>query len=186
MPTGIAAQFFECLRRFVTRRGKPNEITPDNVPQFKIAKNAINLAWENIVKDPDVISYVNDRRIVWSFMIEISPQMGGFYESLVNITKMALKKNIGKLCLTSIQLETIMTEIESVVNSRPLVYVNNEVQHRTIMNFLSINARTGLLKLMIAAEEDDPNFRLKESSSAKKLLETSKKSQKHLAHFWMI
>ena len=186
MPTGIAAQFLGCLRGFVTRRGKPNEITPDNVLQFKVAKNAIKLAWENIVKDPDVISYVNDCRIAWFFMTEISSRMGGFYESLVSITKTALKKNIGKLCLTSIQLETIMTEIEAVVNSRPLVYVNNEVEHRTIMNFLSINARTGLLKLMIAAEEDDPDFRLKESSSVKKLLETSKKSQKHLDYFWMI
>ena len=68
-----------------------------------MAKNTINLAWENLVKDPDVISYVNERQIKWSFVIELSPWMGGFYERL-SITKMALKKGIGKLCLTSIQL----------------------------------------------------------------------------------
>ena len=55
------------------------------------------------------------------------------------------------------------------------------------MDFLSVNARTGLPTLMIPEEEeDDPNFRLKEPSSAEKLLETWKKDQKHLEHFWKI
>ena len=82
-----------------------------------------------------------------------------------------------------------MTEIEAVVNSRLLVYVNNEVEHRTIitpMHFLSINARTGLPTLVISEEEDDPNFRQREPSSAEKLLETWKKGQKYLEHFWKI
>ena len=161
------AQFLACLRRFIARRGKPDEIISDNVLQFEVTKNAINLAWENFVKDPDVISYINERRIEWRFIIELSPWMGGFYERLISITKMALKKSIGKLCLTSIQLQTIMTEIEAVVNSRPLVYVNNEVEHRTIitpMHFLSVNARTGLPTLVIPEEEGNPNFRLKEPS----------------------
>ena len=71
-----------------------------------------------------------------------------------------------------------MTEIEAAVISRPLVYINNEVEHRAIirpMHFLSINAKTGLLTLVIPEEEDNPNFRLKKRSSAEKLLETCKK-----------
>ena len=184
-----AAQFLACLRRFVARRGKSDKIISDNAPQFKVTKNAIDFAWENVVGDPDVISYINERGINWSFIIEFWPWMGEFYERLISITKMALKKSIGKLCLTSIQLQTILPKIEPVVNSRPLVYVNNEVEHRTIitpMDFLSINARTGPLTLMIPEEEDDPNFRLKEPKSAKKLLETLKKGQKYLEHFWKI
>ena len=39
-----AAQFLDCLRRFIARRGKPDEIISDNAPQFKVAKNAIDLA----------------------------------------------------------------------------------------------------------------------------------------------
>ena len=74
-----------------------------------MAKNAIGLAWENVVKDP-VISYVKQKCT----------------------TKMALKKSIRKLYLTSIQLQTILTKIEAVTNSRRLVYVNNEVEHRTL------------------------------------------------------
>ena len=96
-----------------------------------MAENAIGLAWENVVKDP-VISYVKERRIKWSFIIEFSPWMEGFYEILISTTKIALKKSIRKLYLTSIQLQTILTKIEAVTNSRRLVYVNNEVEHRTL------------------------------------------------------
>ena len=103
---------------------------------------------------------------------------------------MALKKSFRKLRLTSIQHQTILTEIKAIVNSRPLVCVNKKVEHRTIitpMHFLSINARTELPTLMIPKESksksDDPNFRLKEPKSAEKLLETWKKGQKTLITF---
>ena len=93
----------------------------------------------------------------------------GSMKDLLVSQKMALKKSIGRLCLTGIQLQAILIEIEAVVNSRSLVYVNNEVEHRTIITpiyFLSIKARTELATLMIPAEEkDESNFRLKESSS---------------------
>ena len=67
-----AAQFLACLRRFVARRGKSDKIISDNAPWLKVPKNAINSAWENVVKDLDVISYVNERRIRWSFIIELT------------------------------------------------------------------------------------------------------------------
>ena len=52
---------------------------------------------------------------------------GGFYERLVGLTKRALKKIIGKKCLTDRQLATILTEVEAVINSRPLVYVDGDI-----------------------------------------------------------
>ena len=47
--------------------------------------------------------------------------MGGFYERLVGTVKGALKKSIGKICLTEKKLETFLAEAEAI-NSRPLVY----------------------------------------------------------------
>ena len=54
--------------------------------------------------------------------------MGGFYERLVGLVKQALRKSIGKICLNVVQLETILTEIEAVINSRPLVYVGTDLK----------------------------------------------------------
>ena len=60
--------------------------------------------------------------------MELAPWMGGVYERLVGTVKGALKKSIGKICLTQKKLETFLTEAEeaeaeAVINSCPLVYV---------------------------------------------------------------
>ena len=85
-------------------------------------------------------SYLSENSIEWKFVIELSPWMGGFYKRLVGITKMALKKIIGKLYLTHIQLQTIIAEVEAVINRRPLVYVDDDLQNQIITpnHFLSL------------------------------------------------
>ena len=53
--------------------------------------------------------------------------MRGFHERLIGVVKTCLRKTIGKLCLTSEQLRTFLAEAEAVVNSRPLVYVGDDI-----------------------------------------------------------
>ena len=90
------------LRRFVARGGKPNEIISDNAPHFKVIKNTIDILWKNVISGPSIRTYLNNERIKWSFITELSPWMGGFYERLVGITKRSLRKSIGKLSLSSL------------------------------------------------------------------------------------
>ena len=76
---------------------------------------------------------------------------------------MALKKNIGKLFLTDIQLQTIITEVEAVINSRPLVYVDDGLENQIITSkhFLSLNTKNGTLELIRNNEDDyknDPDY----------------------------
>ena len=88
-----------------------------------------------ITKDPRVQSYVSEQGIKWKFIIELEPWMGGFYERLVGSNKTALKKTIGKKYLTSFQLQTFLSETETVLNSRPLMYVgdylNEGISHQS-------------------------------------------------------
>ena len=59
--------------------------------------------------------------------MELAPWMGGYYDRLVGtVTKGALKKSIGKICLTEKKLETFVAEVDAVINSRPLVYVGED------------------------------------------------------------
>ena len=104
------------LRRFVACRGKPNEIISDNAPHFK--KNTIDNLWGNVISDPSIHTYLNNERIKWSFIIGLSPGMGEFYERLIGITKGSLRKSIGKLSLTSSQLQTVLSVVEAIVNTR--------------------------------------------------------------------
>ena len=72
--------------------------------------------------------------------------MGGFYETLVDIVKRSLRKAIGKVCLTSEQLLTILKEAGAVINSRPLVYVGEDIDYYglTPAHFLTLNPKIGL------------------------------------------
>ena len=43
--------------QFISRRGTPKKIIPDNAPQFKLTKTTIDKAWQRVVTDEDVHSY---------------------------------------------------------------------------------------------------------------------------------
>ena len=89
--------------------------------------------------------------------------MGEFYEILVGSSNMALRKSIGKNYLTSLQLQTFLLETEAVLNSRPLVYIGDDLNDRIMItpsHFLSPNNYTiiGALVIVDGSERDDPNL----------------------------
>ena len=55
-----------------------------------------------------------------------SPWWGGFYERMVRSIKNTLKKVVGVSSLDYKQLNTVLVEIENVINSRPLTYMKDE------------------------------------------------------------
>ena len=56
-------------------------------------------------------------------MVDKAPWWGGFWERSVQTVKRPLKKVIGRGCLNFEELSTLLTEVECVVNDRPLAYV---------------------------------------------------------------
>ena len=54
----------------------------DKALNFKATKKTVDMAWEKVVDDPSVHSYLSAKRIKWSLIIELSPWMGVFYERL--------------------------------------------------------------------------------------------------------
>ena len=139
------------------------------------------------MNDPEVNSYMSNERIKWSFIKELSPWMGGFYERLVGTTKMALKKSIGKQKLTSIQLQTTLAEVEAILNSRPLTYVGDDINDQNVLtpqHFLSLKTNHGLPDVGDKDEDlNDPDY-LQKKDSASTLLETWKKGNRYLNEFW--
>ena len=178
-----AEKFIMALRRFISRRGKPDEIILDNASQFKVVKTVIDFSWKHVVEDEEVCNYVSSRGIRWSFITEFAPWEGGFYERLVGMVKMCIRKTVGPIVLSFEQMCTFSCEIESVMNSRPLVYVDGDYGdvERIISpaNYLSMIWFTGTPEI-----EDLPDNKLR--LTAAKLLDFWKKGQKHLDNFWRI
>ena len=81
--------------------------------------------WKNL-RDPEVLAYFGENGIDWRFICERAPWWGGFYESLVRSVKTPLRKILGMSLLEADELETILKEVEAMLNTRPLTYVYSD------------------------------------------------------------
>ncbi|GFY05451.1 integrase catalytic domain-containing protein [Trichonephila clavipes] len=117
--------FLLALRRFLARRGNCKVIYSDNARTFKAAERELAY-FANILKDSEFQSFVADKGIHWKFIVERAPWWGGFYERLVKTIKDPLRKILGRALLTFEELSTILSEVEVIVNHRPLTYVEND------------------------------------------------------------
>ena len=116
--------FLRSFRRFVSRRGSPTMVVSDNAKTFKLAAKLLG----QLKIDDNFLSYLQGERIFWRFNLERSSWWGGFFERMVGTVKRCLKKVIGKARLDYDELQTILIEVESIVNSRPLTYVYDELE----------------------------------------------------------
>lgn len=60
------------------------------------------------------------KNINWKFIPPKSPHFGDIWESNIKIVKLHLTKTIGQAILTFEEFYTLLTQIESVINSRPI------------------------------------------------------------------
>ncbi|XP_065181258.1 uncharacterized protein LOC135811921 [Sycon ciliatum] len=185
VPTMSTVDFIDSFRRFVARRGLPERIWSDNAPQFKHADKSLTEAWRGMVKDPDLMNYMGEQGVDWRFIVEHAPWMGGCYERMVGIVKRSLRKSLGKQVLTSDQLYTVLTKVEAVVNTRPLVAHADEFRGvggpLTPAHFLSLRSNLIFPSFLDTDVHDDPHFLV---SSSKTYNTLWKRGQQCLESFW--
>lgn len=108
VPKIDAECFKRSLTRMIARRGCPNHIISDN------GKNFVAVSTQN---------HVADLGIEWHFNLPLAPWHGGFFERMVRSAKELLRKGLQKRKLNYDQMLTILMEIESIINNRPITYV---------------------------------------------------------------
>lgn len=151
-------ELIEALRRFAGHHPWPAAIYSDNAATFQSAANELN----RILNDPLLLTYLSDRQTGWKFITKRAPWHGGFWERLIGLTKTALRKMAGRTKLSINELRTIVTEIEAVLNDRPLTHVTTECSGVEALtpSHLLYGRRLTLLPYNLATEEEieDPNF----------------------------
>ena len=112
------------LRRFIPQQGKPTLIWSDHGTNFVGAAREIKelIAFLKTQRSQDAISeFCSTQNIQWKFIPEHAPRFGGLWEAAVKSMKMHLRCVIGSVKLTFEEFTTVLTQVESCLNSRPLV-----------------------------------------------------------------
>ncbi|XP_062703578.1 uncharacterized protein LOC134286032 [Aedes albopictus] len=118
-----SAAFVAALHRFVSRRGLVEEIHSDHGTNFAGAKSDLHelfLMFRDDQSKGRIDEFCSAREIVWKFIPPRSPNFGGLWEAGVKSTKTHLRKVLSNACLTFEEFCTVLTQIEAVLNSRPL------------------------------------------------------------------
>ncbi|KAG1656930.1 hypothetical protein GQR58_023669 [Nymphon striatum] len=107
-------EFIICFRKFISRRGIPQKMYSDNATNFVKAS-----------KD----SFITSKRIQWNFIAPRAPWWGGFWERMVRVVKNTLRKTIGTAYLSKKKFVTLLSEVEFLINNRPLTYVDTDAEN---------------------------------------------------------
>ena len=106
-----ATSLVQCLKRFVGRRGLPKLMLSNNGKTFKGDQlKAFNMT----------------NGIIWRFNLAKAPWWGGLFERLIHSTKQCLRKCVRNCTLTYVEFHTVLVEIEGVLNSRALTYLDED------------------------------------------------------------
>lgn len=70
--------------------------------------------------------FLSNNEIQWKFIPPRSPHWGGIWEAAIKSAKYHLTRIVGKAHLTFEEMSTILAQIESILNSRPLTPISND------------------------------------------------------------
>lgn len=80
-----------------------------------------------------VSAYLGTHKINWHTIPPSAPHFGGIWEAGVKSIKTHLRRVLGESAPTLEEMQTLLVQIEAIVNSRPLTSVNNDPDDLNIL-----------------------------------------------------
>ena len=146
-----AEQFIPSLKGLIARRGRPSNIYSDNAKTFISAAEKLKA----MLKSERFNNYLARNNIKWTFNLSKAPWWGGQFERIIGLVKQSLYKVIGKAKLRLPELKEVMLDVETILNNRPLSYVEDDIQMpELIPNVMMLASNNVLLQEDIEAIKD--------------------------------
>ncbi|GFW26440.1 integrase catalytic domain-containing protein [Trichonephila clavipes] len=83
--------------------------------------------------DPELAGFLVDENINWKFLPPRAPNFGGLWEAGVKSFKFHFKREAGNSRFTYEEFLTIMTQIEGILNSRPLIPLSTDIDDLSVL-----------------------------------------------------
>ncbi|XP_052741850.1 uncharacterized protein LOC128198806 [Bicyclus anynana] len=129
-PDLSSASFLNLFKRFISRSGANCKfIYSDNGTNFVSSKGYFDELFSLLKSDEyykDFSTELAKRRIIWKLNPPTGSHFGGIWESNIKSAKSLLFKVIGKQILTYEEMLTVVTQIEAILNSRPLYLASTD------------------------------------------------------------
>ena len=164
--------FILAFRRFASRKSLPQIMMSDNASTYASAAEELSA----LLQAEELETTLGSHGVVWKFIPKKAPWFGGFWERLIGLTKNCLRKVLGRSHVSLPVLQTMVVEVEAVLNDRPLTYTSSEVddpQPLTPAHLLYGRTITRLPYECLADDLQDPDY-------GAHSLRTQTKTQAHL------
>ena len=172
--------FLQAFRRFSSCKSLLKVLISDNGSTYMAAAEELLKLFNSTL----LTETLSRKGVVWKFIPKRAPWYGGFWERLIGLTKAALKKVLGRTYATLSSLQTIIVEVEAMLNDHPLTYIPSDIsdpEPLTPAHLLYARKVTSLPHPMVEDEEIiDPNYGTDESDLQKR----AKTQALILKHFW--
>ena len=171
--------FLQAFRRFSSHKSLPRLLISDNASTYMSAAEELQQLFNSSL----LTENIHRKGVMWRFIPKRAPWYGGFWERLIGLTKTALKKVLGRTFATLSSLQTLIVEVEAILNDHPLTYVSpdeRDPEPLTPAHLLYGRRIASLPHPMVEDDElDDPSYGtesdLKKRANTQALI---------LKHFW--
>ncbi|XP_076298051.1 uncharacterized protein LOC143217548 [Lasioglossum baleicum] len=181
--------FIAAYKRFISRRGICATLSSDCGTNFIGADKELRNLFQASSKEAAALAniFANDGTR-WKFNPPSSPHFGGKWEAAVKSVKFHLKRVIGDTGLTYEEFSTLLSQIEAILNSRPLCPLSDDPTDPSALTPGHFLIGTALTTTPEPAIIDLPNSRLSRWQLLRQMLERFWKrwSAEYLQHLQTI
>ncbi|XP_065890652.1 uncharacterized protein [Dysidea avara] len=115
--------FLLAFRRFASRRSLPQILVSDNASTYLAAADEL----QQLLQSERLTETLGRKGVQWKLIPKRAPWYGGWWERLIGLTKMCLKKVLGRSKISLVVLQTLIVEVEATLNDRPLTHVSSDL-----------------------------------------------------------